>query len=509
MGNTLLELEHGCWSVMDALKFGIAVINRQMEVVSVNKQMLEWFPGIDVAKESKCYEVYNDPPKKDVCPYCPTIKALRDGKVHEAVSRTQYKGCIKNYRIISNPLKNKNGDVIAVIESVDDITDKLKMEKELLKSEKLKTLSILAGGLAHDFNNILASLIGNVSLIKEKAAFGEDMSELIGEVELAAERARRLTRQLEYFSLGKAPLREVLKIAEVVRESVEFTLRGSSFSCVYDLPDNLSPVDVDVDQIYQVISNLVLNAMQAMPDGGTIKVSGKNVTIGKKSDMNLPMGAYIRIVVEDGGVGIAEKDIPHIFEPFFTTKDGGSGLGLAHCLTIIKDHDGEIRVESRVGAGTKFHIYLPVSENKTSKIPDEMETNNMVYRILVLDDEESMRRLMMRMLDRLGYDAECVADGVQAVHLYKGAMEAGRPFDAMILDLTVRGGMGGRDTLSKLLEIDPVVRAIATSGYSSDPAIRDCGKYGFRGSLKKPFKIQELKEVLLQSLAADSKIKPQ
>ena len=500
------ESEQKYQSILDSVGFGIAVVNQHMEVILVNKQMLNWFPDIDVSKKPICYEVYNDPQKSEVCSYCPTRKTFDDGRIHEVVSRILSKGRIKNYRIVSSPLKNEKGEVIAVVESVQEITHSLKMEKELLKNEKLKTISILAGGLAHDFNNIMTSLMGNISLIKENAAIGEDISELIGEVELAAERANRLTRQLESFSVGRALFRESLGIAKIIRESAEFTLHGSSFSCEYDLPDDLAPVNVDVDQFDQVISNLILNAMQAMPAGGTIKIFGKNITIRDNSNLSLPAGKYVRILVEDSGVGIPDENLPHIFESFFTTKDGGSGLGLAHCLAIIKKHEGDIRVESRVGVGTKIHIYLPISKNKTSKDPASKDANkNMCYRILVLDDEEPMRRLMRRMLNSFGCEVECAADGFQVLNLYKEAMETGCPFDAVILDLTVRGGIGGKETLSKLLKIDPGVRGIAMSGYSSDPAIRDYEKYGFRAGLAKPFKIEELKEALRQSWDSDSK----
>lgn len=503
--NALRESEWKYRSIMDAVKFGVAVIDRRMRVISVNRQMMKWFPALDASKRPVCYEAFNDPPRTDACPHCPMISTLRDEKMHEAVCRMYRGGEIRSYRIVSSPLRDERGDVIAVIESLEDITDRLKMEGELLKNEKLKSLSVLARGVAHDYNNILASLVGNISLIKERVGHEPAVSELVDEVELAAVRARRLTRQLDSFSKDEPPVKKTVEIGYVIRESAEFALHGSACSCVYDLPGDLPPVEIDIDQIDQAIGNIVLNAVQALADGGTIRIAAARAEISDTSTLDILPGTYVRITVEDGGPGIAEEYIPRVFEPFFTTKEKGTGLGLALCRTILKNHGGDIIIESGAGVGTKVSLYLPAACKTLSGAETGADAGIARRgRILVLDDDRSMRRMMDRIIDEFGYEAECAERGEEAVRLYSEAMQSGNRFSAVILDLTIRGGLGGSKILDRLREIDPGVRAVVTSGYPDHPVMAKSERYGFLGVLSKPYRIEELKETLRRVVDSDS-----
>jgi PAS domain S-box-containing protein len=484
-------------SIIDNIGIGVSLINPQMEIISINNNIRRWFPKTARLKGLKCYDAYNDPPKKEVCSYCPTIRTLQDGKVHEAVSRSMANGQIKNFRIVSSPVMDDNGDVIAAIEMVEDITEKIKMEKELLKQGKLESLAALAGGVAHDFNNILASLIGNVSLARKKVEKDTELYELIDEVDQAANRCVKLTRQLVTFSKGGAPSKKTMSIVDVIREAAEFVLHGSNVRCEYDLPGNLYPVDIDRDQISQVISNLVLNSVQSMPGGGTAKIEAGNTTLKKQSFARLGEGAYVRIAVEDTGAGIPEENREKIFDPFYTTKENHSGLGLYNCKRILQQHAGDIQVGSRCGAGTKFIIYLPASQQQVQVIEDLKEIDPVKnIKVLVMDDEEAMRRLHRRYMRELGFTVTLSSDGGEVVELYREALNTGQPFDVVILDLTIRGGMGGKETIIKLREIDEGVKAIVSSGYFIDPVMDDPLAYGFCGKITKPYDFDELAEVL-------------
>ncbi|MBU1056145.1 MAG: PAS domain S-box protein [Proteobacteria bacterium] len=429
----------------------------------------------------------------------------------KAMQKLQETGSLRNYEI---DLWRKSGEARHVLLSIEcfeieseqyliaivqDITERKKIEEELLKSRKLESIGILAGGIAHDFNNILTSIIGNIALARMQTKRDDERFELLSEAEAASAKAQALTKQLLTFARGGAPLKEIASIKEIVEESSLFVLRGSQSSCEFFMAEDLWVVEVDVGQISQVINNIVINANQAMPEGGIIRVAAENVIINETHGLPLNPGRYVRLSIKDQGVGIAEKYYSNIFDPYFTTKQEGSGLGLTTTYSIIKKHDGYITVQSRLGVGTTFNIYLPASEKS---VPEKEEARLITGhgRILVMDDDESLRKTVGKILQKLGYEPEFAKDGTEAIEMYKKAKESKKPYDAVILDLTIPGQMGGQEAIKKLLEIDPEVKAIVSSGYSEDTVLSNFKEYGFKGIMPKPFEAQSLSKVLFEVL---------
>ena len=378
-----------------------------------------------------------------------------------------------------------------------DITERKKLEQEISKAQKLESLGILAGGIAHDFNNLLSAIMGNISLAKLRVEQGEDTVDLLEKALKASSNAKSLTQQLLVFSKGGAPIKKESSISAILKESTEFALRGSKVKCEFNIEENLWHIRVDLGQLDQVIHNLTLNAVQAMPEGGTLSISAKNWRVGPESGLTLRRGKYIKIAFEDRGIGISEKHINKIFDPYYSTKASGSGLGLTMTYAVIQRHNGLIAVESEVSKGTTFNIFLPAVRKST--VGAEIKTFNIVKgkgKILVMDDEKTIREISKEMISTLGYDVQCAADGNETLELYQKAIQDKKPFDTIIMDLTIPGGLGGKETMMQLKQIDPDVRVIVSSGYSNDPIMADFTKYGFMGVVRKPYGIEEISRVL-------------
>lgn len=426
------------------------------------------------------------------------------GEYDEEYRILQPDGSIRWIRDRAFPVRNGLGEVYRIAGIATDITDRKKMEAELLKAQKLESIGVLAGGIAHDFNNILTAILLNISLAKMKVDPEGEIFKNLDEAEKASLRAKDLTQQLLTFSKGGAPIKKTASIAELVKDSANFALRGSNVRCEFSIPEDLWLVEVDKGQMSQVIHNLILNAQQAMPEGGIIKVTAENKMVGVEGEQELPlpMGPYIKLSIQDEGTGIPAEHLPKIFDPYFTTKQKGSGLGLATTYSIIKRHGGYIGVESKLGVGTTFSIYLPASRKEIPLPKDSMEAGIEVNpqmskkRILIMDDEEILREATSQILEQMGYEVALSRDGVEAIELYKKAMESHQPFEVVIMDLTIPGGMGGKETLRRLLEINPQVKAIVSSGYSNDPIMAEYKQYGFSGVISKPYKIEELSQTL-------------
>lgn len=381
---------------------------------------------------------------------------------------------------------------IAELRRVDEEKNRL-----AVRMQKLESLGVLAGGIAHDFNNMLAGILGNINLVGGALVERVELRSCLLEAEKAAERAKGLTQQLLTFARGGAPVRRVMALPDLLVDTATFASRGSQARCVFDLAPDLRPAEIDPGQIGQVINNLVLNAVQAMSNGGAIEIAAENTEIDNESEVPVVPGQYVCLTFRDRGVGIDPEHIEKIFDPYFTTKETGSGLGLAASHAIVRNHQGALLVASKPGEGTLFTLYLPASDGQPETMPvDSPQKPVGGGRILVMDDEESLRNLLVRMLRLSGYEAVVTADGEEAVEAYRQALSCGAAFTAVILDLTVAGGMGGRETLEQLRTIDPKVVAIVSSGYSKDPVMADFRSFGFSGVIGKPYTLKELQAEL-------------
>ncbi len=383
-----------------------------------------------------------------------------------------------------------------------DISDQRRVEQELIETEKLESIGTLAGGIAHDFNNLLQGVFGFISMAKLTFDQKEKSLAMLAQAEKALHQSVNLTSQLLTFSKGGKPVKKVFALRPLIENSVAFALSGSRVTYEILTDEKLRSVDADEGQIGQVIQNIVLNADQAMPLGGMIRISVRNVPAAAIEPPAGLQGDLVEITIRDQGAGIPAGHLMRIFDPYFTTKEKGSGLGLATSYSIIRNHGGLVRVQSEVGKGTAFFIYLPASgaqeeETNRSAMPETMRKG----RILVMDDEEIIREVAREMLLAIGHEAAFAETGEAALEAYRAARNAGSPFDAVILDLTIRGGMGGMDALRELREIDPGVKAVVSSGYSDDAAFSNYREQGFLAFLKKPYKIEELQRTLDALLA--------
>jgi len=382
---------------------------------------------------------------------------------------------------------------------VRDVTDRKQMAEEHLKVQKLDALGVAAGGIAHDFNNILTGVVGNISLAMALADPNGTVYERLRDADNAAFRAKDLARELLTFARGGTPIRRVCAVGEVVKDAASFSLSDSRSKCELSIPENLWPVEADSGQISQAINAIVTNADHAMPHGGLIKIAAKNCTLEDQDRLPLNDGRYVRITVEDQGHGIPEDHLRNIFDPYFTTKQRGAGLGLARAYSIAAKHDGYIDVSSELGVGTVFYLYLPATQKEIASdraVPAAAKPGK--GRILVMDDEQIVRETVGKMLRHLGYGVDFAKEGTEAVALYDQAAEAGEPFDAVIMDLTILGGTGGKEAIQELLHIDPDASAIVSSGYSTDPIMTDFEDYGFKAAVAKPFEMAELSRVLTE-----------
>lgn len=420
-------------------------------------------------------------------------KELYDGQI-KLISKTDIERFISTSGAVIFDSKGMSLGAILVFR---DITEQMTMQEELVKAHKLESLGVLAGGIAHDFNNILTGILGNLSLAKMAAEKDAHLFQRLEKAESASLRARDLTTQLLTFSKGGEPVKKLISLTKVIKESSSFALAGSKCRCEFDMVEELWTVEADDGQISQVIHNLILNADQAMPNGGNIKVSSENVIIAEHDGLLLEAGSYIKISIEDSGCGIASGALQRIFDPYYTTKENGNGLGLASAYSIVKKHLGHIHVDSEEGKGTIFNMYLPASDKQVSDMKGQRENLTMGSgRVLVVDDEEIVREVTGTMLVSLGYEVSFADDGETAIHLYKQEMNAGERFDLVITDLTIPGGMGGRELIQELLEFDPETSVIVSSGYANDPIMANFKDYGFSGVISKPFNVDQLSKML-------------
>ncbi|NPA25647.1 MAG: PAS domain S-box protein [Deltaproteobacteria bacterium] len=423
-----------------------------------------------------------------------TTRHTRDGKPLEiSLSASRY--------------YDHRGEPAGILVILRDITELKKIEKEAMKVHKLESIGVLAGGIAHDFNNILGAILGNISLALTLTGNDTRISNLLKSCEKASLRARGLTQQLLTFAKGGEPIKKIASIEEIIRDSTNFVLQGSNVKCNFNFATGLWPVNVDADQISQVIQNIIINANQAMPDGGIIEIECRNHRL-EASCHTLESGDYIKIDIKDKGGGIPREVLDKIFDPYFTTKSDGSGLGLTITHSIIKRHNGHIEIESTPGSGSNVTIYLPAAatEDSTSgSVPaDPSPASTGKGQVLIVDDEEMIREILSQMLESKGYEVVSAPDGKSAINLYQEALEKKQPFDLVIMDLTIPGGMGGLEASKEIRKIDPGARLVVSSGYSSDPVVANFREHGFCATLNKPFQFKELIEVVNQIISPET-----
>lgn len=433
-----------------------------------------------------------------------TAIAWRNALQTRSLCETEYRvrqhdGEYRNFALRSVPVLEDDGTIREWVGTITDITDKQKTEASLRNIQKLEAIGALAGGIAHDFNNLLSGIFGYINLAYKYAADNQltKVEQYMFKALDVFERAKALTHQLLTFAKGGEPVKTTFLLAELLKNTTAFALTGSNVNAIFDIDPDLWPCDVDENQINQVVDNIVINARQAMPEGGTVVVTAKNITAETPVPPPLKLGKYVFIGFRDQGTGIAKEYLSRIFDPFFTTKQHGSGLGLATSYSIISKHGGHITAESELHKGANFLIYLPAANNGvTGKQSPVTEVYQGQGRILVMDDEEYIRDLTSQMLENMGYTVEGAADGNEAIQLFTAANSSTHPFDAVILDLTIPGGMGGEETIQKLITITPSVKAIATSGYSDDPVMAKPHEFGFVAKLNKPYLDDQLGNVL-------------
>lgn len=387
---------------------------------------------------------------------------------------------------------------------IREITERKRIEEELRNARHLESIAALSGGIAHDYNNLLTAIMGNISLCMTSLPADSPQHDWLDQAQDAALIAKDLTSRLITFSKGGTPQKETVAPAELIEGATEFALSGSNIEVHYDLPEQLWHMDVDCMQVGQAVHNIVINAREAMTEGGDLYVSAWNELVTTQTPGPAP-GRHVVISIQDSGQGIAPETLSRIFDPYFTTKemgtDRGLGLGLSIANSIIDRHGGAIGVASEIGMGARFSIYMPASDNPiTSQRTEETCPINSscpnTGRILVMDDEEMIRNLAGNILTRLGYEPAFARHGDEAIDLYRQALSANNPFDAVILDLTVKGGRGGKETIQELVAIDPDVRGIVSSGYANDPGVTNYRDYGFCAVVAKPYRIKEISDQL-------------
>ena len=506
---SLLEEKDRLVTTLQSLEEGIITTDREGRITFLNplaEQITEWSQSDALTRSlQEIFRLANKTSGKEEAPTPQNFSALsapdEPNSPHQLITKHGHQRTIS---MRETPIRDHRSYLMGTVIVFHDITDQHRQQEEEQRRSKLNSLGVLAGGIAHDFNNLLTAILGNVFVAKLRMVAQDPLAHNLEQAEQACLRAKELTQQLLTFAKGGAPIKTSIALGELVRKSAVFALSGSSISCHFDIPNDLWPIDADANQLRQVIQSITLNARQAMPEGGSFSICMENVALPTQSTLpstTLSPGNYVKISFEDQGVGIKEQDMPNIFDPYFTTKPGASGLGLAAAHSIIQQHQGHIHVHSEAGKSTTVTVYLPSSYFSIGQ--DRQAVPKGHGRILVMDDEQSILRMVEGALNQFGYEVITVQDGQTAIDVFSKSLANRKPFDAVLLDLTIPGGMGGKDVMQHLQKLDPHVKAVVTSGYSDDPIMSDFHTYGFQDILVKPYKITELAQTL-KELCADN-----
>jgi len=507
--SSLVELE-SLEAALDVIADAVFILGEGGEILFCNQAALVLCGRPFVTVKGKPFEkllmLVNEKTMEPCSNVREKLEQNRSGREHRCLF-TSSDGRERVVIVKGELLRGHSGASLGTMLFIRDVTEKEILEEELLKVRKLESVGLLAGGIAHDFNNILTGIITNLFMARMSVVDNEEACQLIADAEKAAFKATRLTKQLLTFSQGGAPVKEVLNVDQLIEETVGFSLSGSNVDYRLQFAEDLRVIEADKGQIDQVLNNLVVNAAQAMPDGGTVFITAENITLRSDSaddpsifnSTGVPLvdGEYVKISVRDEGPGIPRKHISRIFDPYFSTKTGSTGLGLTTAYSIISKHGGYIAVDSNPGKGTVFSCFLPAYiEEQVEEQQVEAAAEEHVGKVLVMDDDIIIRTVVEKLLRKTGYSVECVTNGADALEAYKIALEKNEPFEFVIMDLTIPGGMGGKETVIKLKEYHNNAKVVVFSGYSNDPILTNFREYGFDGVLKKPFSTDELMQLI-------------
>lgn len=447
----------------------------------------------------KCWEVVHGTAEPiEGCPVIRTQKTLK----RETLSLPMDG---RHFEVIVDPILSEDRQLLGAVHIISDVSERKRTERELAKIQKLESVGILAGGMAHDFNNLLSVIMGYISIVQMSLNPSSESFRALAQAEKACQQSRDLTQLLLTFSEGGAPVKKMESVREIVRGAVDTTLTGTSVRCEFLAKEDLWLASCDSGQLHQALVNLIVNSKEAMHEGGVIQILAKNAVLAEGEVSPLREGSYVKISLKDDGEGISEESLPRIFDPYFSTKQRGTqkgmGLGLTIAYSIVKRHEGHIEADSKPGMGTTFHVYLPACETIAVE-PAEHKEEPVVekVKVLLMDDEEMFRDMAWHMFKHVGCEVELAVGGTEAIRLFAEAQEAGKPFNIVILDLTVRGGMGGKDAIKELLKLDPSLKAVVSTGYSNDPVVLGFREYGFGGVLLKPYGIEQLRRTLQELL---------
>ncbi|WP_371804773.1 PAS domain S-box protein [Candidatus Lokiarchaeum ossiferum] len=502
--NNLIKSREQLAVTLRVIGDGVITTDTNGKIVLINKvaeNLTGWTQeeaiGKDIMTVFKIIDTVSLEPREN-----PIKRAIKNGGFEEYIRKTSLISKTGNSYSISESGKlilDKQSQIQGIVIVFHDITEKQKMEEIFYKNQKIESIGVLAGGIAHDFNNFLTTILGNLTIAQTSGGDNSDLQEILEEAEKACIRARDLTKQLLTFSKGGAPIKEITTIQELILDTTNFTLRGTKCAKKITFQDNLWSVDIDKGQISQVLNNILINAEQAMPNGGTIVLDVKNIISAPHQKPFLAKNQkFLHISIKDDGIGIPNENLSRIFDPYFSTKETGNGLGLAVSYSIIKNHGGALIVESEVGKGTAVSIYLPAVENiKKSDSNVRFLSTPKSGKVLVMDDDPTILEVLEKMLIHLGYQPVKTTTGEELLDIFMTYQKQSENISAVILDLTIAGGMGGKETMEKLREISPTVNAIVSSGYSNDPIMANYSAFGFKNLLVKPFTINELKNALL------------
>lgn len=496
----LEESEKRFRELTDFLPEGVFELDTNLMIRYANTRAFEMF-GYEYEDISKGYSAFDMIRKEERAHAQNNLSKVFSGNqsVNYEYTALHKNGKMFPVMIHSTPII-RNGKITGLCGICVDLTERVKFEEEMLKKDKLEALGIMAGGIAHDFNNLLTAIWAGLSIIKLRNE-NKEQNKILNDMENALRRGKDLTGQLLTYSKGGAPIKEATSLELLVKDTADFAMAGSHVKCEISSEDNIYPVEVDVTQISQVVQNLLINAVEAMPKGGKISINMKNTENPKVENIKSLSGKYVELAISDTGTGIPNDIRSRIFDPFFTTKKNGSGLGLATSYSIVKKHNGHLYFDS-LANGTTFRILLPATKKNVISKKDVCQIPcNCTGRILLMDDEMMILTVTKELLTHFGYQVEIAQNGEDAVECFKKALNENTPYDALILDLTVPAGMGGKETIVKIREIDPVVKAIVSSGYSNDPIMAEYEKYGFNGFILKPFDVKELYNALQSVLS--------